>query len=51
MLLIYLYDSNLKELADKGVRCNSVNPGVIVTNLHRRAGQNEEQYAKVFQNP
>lgn len=37
------------ELADKGVRCNSVNPGVIVTNLHRRAGQNEEQYAKFLE--
>lgn len=36
------------ELADKGVRVNSVNPGVIVTNLHKRAGQTEEQYAKVI---
>ncbi len=35
------------ELAEKGVRVNSVNPGVIVTNIHRRAGQTEEQYAKV----
>ena len=35
------------ELADKGVRVNSVNPGVIVTNLHRRAGQTEEQYKAV----
>lgn len=25
---------------------NAVNPGVIVTELHKRAGQNEEQYAK-----
>lgn len=37
------------ELADKGVRVNSVNPGVIVTNLHKRAGQNEEQYAKFLE--
>jgi NAD(P)-dependent dehydrogenase (short-subunit alcohol dehydrogenase family) len=36
------------ELANKGVRVNSVNPGVIVTNLHKRAGQSEEQYAKVM---
>jgi NAD(P)-dependent dehydrogenase (short-subunit alcohol dehydrogenase family) len=32
------------ELAPRGVRVNSVNPGVVVTNLHRRAGMNEEQY-------
>lgn len=37
------------EMADKGVRVNSVNPGVIVTNLHKRAGQNEEQYAKFLE--
>lgn len=27
------------ELAAKNVRCNSVNPGVIVTNLHKRSGK------------
>lgn len=27
------------------VRVNAVNPGVVVTNLHRRAGMGEEQYA------
>ena len=36
------------ELADKGVRVNSVNPGVIVTNLHKTSGHNDEQYAKVM---
>lgn len=33
------------ELASAGVRVNAVNPGVTVTNLHRRGGMGEEQYA------
>jgi len=33
------------ELAPLGVRVNAVNPGVTVTNLHRRSGMGEEQYA------
>jgi len=32
------------ELAPAGVRVNAVNPGVTVTNLHRRGGMGEEQY-------
>jgi NAD(P)-dependent dehydrogenase (short-subunit alcohol dehydrogenase family) len=34
------------ELAAKGVRVNAVNPGVVVSNLHRRGGMNEENYEK-----
>jgi NAD(P)-dependent dehydrogenase (short-subunit alcohol dehydrogenase family) len=33
------------DLAPKGIRVNAVNPGVVVTNLHRRSGMTEEAYA------
>jgi len=33
------------ELAAKGVRVNAVNPGVVISNLHRRGGMNEESYS------
>jgi len=33
------------DLAPKGVRVNAVNPGVVVTNLHRRSGFDEPKYA------
>jgi len=33
------------EIASKGVRINAVNPGVVVTQLHRTGGMNEEAYA------
>lgn len=32
------------ELAPKGVRVNAVNPGVVVTNLHKRGGMESESY-------
>ena len=33
------------DLAPRGVRVNAVNPGVVVTNLHRRGGMDEAKYA------
>jgi NAD(P)-dependent dehydrogenase (short-subunit alcohol dehydrogenase family) len=33
------------ELAPQQVRVNAVNPGVVVTNLHRRSGMSEDVYA------
>ena len=38
------------ELAPKGVRVNAVNPGVVVTNLHKRGGMGEEQYVQFIEN-
>jgi NAD(P)-dependent dehydrogenase (short-subunit alcohol dehydrogenase family) len=37
------------DFAPKGVRVNAVNPGVVVTNLHRRSGMAEDAYAKFLE--
>jgi NAD(P)-dependent dehydrogenase (short-subunit alcohol dehydrogenase family) len=37
------------EMAPKGVRVNAVNPGVVVSNLHRRGGMSEENYSAFIQ--
>jgi NAD(P)-dependent dehydrogenase (short-subunit alcohol dehydrogenase family) len=37
------------ELAARGVRVNAVDPGVIITNLHKSAGMPEDVYAKFLE--
>lgn len=37
------------ELAPKGIRVNAVNPGVVVTNLHKRGGMGESDYGKFLE--
>lgn len=37
------------ELAPKGVRVNAVNPGVVVTNIHKQGGMAEPAYEKFLE--
>ncbi len=38
------------DLAPKGVRVNAVNPGVVVTSLHKRGGMADEDYENFLEN-
>src|SRR5215203_1588080 len=38
------------ELAPKGIRVNAINPGVVVSNLHKRGGMADEDYQKFLKN-
>ena len=38
------------ELASKKIRVNAVNPGVVISNLHKRAGMDDEKYKAFLEN-
>ena len=38
------------ELAAKGIRVNAVNPGVVVSNLHKRGGMEDKDYQNFLKN-
>jgi len=47
--LDHLVRSCALEVAAQGVRVNAVNPGVIITDIHKRGGMNDEAYEKFLE--
>ncbi|MFO7891335.1 MAG: SDR family oxidoreductase [bacterium] len=37
------------ELAPDGIRVNAINPGVMITNLHKRSGMNDKKYQEFLE--
>uniref|UniRef100_A0A673I8J4 3-oxoacyl-[acyl-carrier-protein] reductase FabG-like n=1 Tax=Sinocyclocheilus rhinocerous TaxID=307959 RepID=A0A673I8J4_9TELE len=48
-LMMFSHLILIVELASKQVRVNSVCPGVIITEVHKRAGLDEDQYAQFLE--
>ena len=44
----HLVRTSALEVAKEGVRVNSVNPGVIVTDVHKRGGMADDAYVFTF---
>lgn len=45
----HLVRTSALEVAKEGVRVNAVNPGVIVTDIHRRGGMSDDKYEQFLE--